>query len=107
MVKLDQKLEERALEAVAVVARFGTVVRAYIFGSQVDGRADEYSDVDVGIFVDGIENWSFEHRVEVAIKVYNEVGDDMEVHFFPAWKVDKFDPAGFAAWVMEHGVRIF
>lgn len=62
MAFLDDRIKQRALDAVLVINRMASVRAAYVFGSQVEGRADKYSDLDVALFIDGIENWDIRHR---------------------------------------------
>jgi len=40
------------------------------------------------------------------VAVQKEAGDDIELHFFPAGTLQQRDEAGFAAWVLHHGVRL-
>ena len=56
MAILDAELEGRALAATRTLARLGTIRAAYVFGSQVEGRADRWSDIDVAAFMEGVEN---------------------------------------------------
>ena len=90
----------------AAVSRFGHVVRAYLFGSQVEGTADRWSDIDVAVFVEGVESWDMHHRARVAAQVQKTAGDDVEIHFLPAKALQERDDASFAAWVLIHGMEV-
>ena len=106
MVAIDGEVKRRALEAAAALARRGTVRAAYVFGSHVEGRADEWSDIDVAAFMDGVENWDLWRRTRVITEVQKEVGYDVETHLFPASCLKNAESDSFAAYVMEHGVPI-
>jgi predicted nucleotidyltransferase len=56
MAQLDVMMEQRIKVAVAAVLRFGRVVCSYLFGSQVEGTADRWSDIDLAVFVEGVES---------------------------------------------------
>lgn len=84
MAVLNAEIERRAVEATKALACRGTVIAAYVFGSHVTGRADEWSDIDVAAFMEGIESWDFWHRTQVMAQVQMEVGYDIEPHLFPA-----------------------
>ena len=106
MAQLDVVIEQRSKVAVAAVSRFGRVVRAYLFGSHVEGTADRWSDIDIAVFVEGVESWDMHQRARVAAQVQKTAGDDVEIHFLPAKALQERDDASFAAWVLTHGVEV-
>ncbi len=106
MAQLDIAIEERARAAVVSLSRYARVTAAYLFGSQVEGRADRWSDIDLAVFVEGVEAWSLPDRARIAAQVQKEAGDDIELHFFPAKAVQHHHNASFAAWVLQHGLRL-
>jgi predicted nucleotidyltransferase len=106
MAQLDVVIQERTQIAIEVVSRFTRVVCAYLFGSQVDGTADRWSDIDLAVFVEGLASWDLHDRVRIAAQVQKEAGDDVEVHFLPAEALKERDPASFAAWVLTHGLKL-
>ncbi len=106
MAQVDVAVEQRARTAVACLSRFATVTAAYLFGSQVEGRADQWSDIDLAVFVEGLEAWDIHDRARIAAQVQKEAGDDIELHFFPAEALQRHHKASFAAWVLNHGVRL-
>jgi predicted nucleotidyltransferase len=106
MVVLDAGIKDKALLAVAILSRLGTVRAAYLFGSQVDGTADEWSDIDVAVFMDGVENWTLPRQVSAMTQVMMEAGDDVEVHLFPASSLESPGRGSFAEYILKHGARI-
>ena len=106
MAQLDVVIEQKIKVAVAAVSRFGRVVRAYLFGSQVEGRAHRFSDIDVALFVEGVENWDIRRRARAMAQVQKEAGLEVEAHLFPASALDLREPGSFAAWVLTHGVEV-
>ncbi len=106
MARLDFVIDQKTKVAVAAVSRFGRVVRAYLFGSQVEGTADQWSDIDLAVFVEGVESWDMHDRARIAAQVQNAAGDEVEIHFLPAKALKECDAASFAAWVLTHGVEV-
>ena len=106
MAQLDITVEQRARAAVACLSRFAAVTAAYLFGSQVEGRADRWSDIDLAVFIEGLEAWDLHDRARIAAQVQKGAGDDIELHFFPAEALQRRHPASFAAWVLNHGVKL-
>jgi predicted nucleotidyltransferase len=106
MAQLDIAVEQRARTAVACLSRFAPVTAAYLFGSQIEGKADQWSDIDLAVFVEGLQAWDLHERARIAAQVQREAGDDIELHFFAAESLQHHHSASFAAWVLDHGVRL-
>jgi predicted nucleotidyltransferase len=106
MAELDITVEQRARLAVTSLSRFAPVVAAYLFGSQVEGRADQWSDIDLAVFVEGLKAWDLCDRARIAAQVQREAGDEIELHFFPAEALQHRHSASFAAWVLDHGIKL-
>ena len=78
----------------------------FMFGSQVDGNADEYSDLDIAIFVDNYIKWTLMKQVKVSCRIKEAEGDDLDLHFFDADELPNPSPASFAGWVVKNGVKV-
>ena len=107
MRTIDTAIESRALEAVKVLAALGAVRAAYLFGSHVEGTPDQWSDIDVGVFMEGVEDWDIHQSVEAMALVMEKVGSDVEAHLFPASSLDHPPRGGFAQYILRYGARIF
>lgn len=107
MGSIDTTVESQALAAVKVLSGLSTVRAAYIFGSHVEGTPDQWSDIDVGVFMEGIEHWDIHQRAKAMALVMEKVGSEVEAHLFAASSFDNPPRGGFAEFVMRHGVRIF
>lgn len=106
MGDLDITVEQRARAAVACLSRFAAVTAAYVFGSQVEGTADHWSDIDLAVFVEGVEAWDLHERARIGARVQKEAGDEIELHFLPAEALQRHHNTSFAAWVLRHGVKL-
>lgn len=106
MAVVDAVTEQRIRQAIEVLSRYTRVRAAYLFGSQVDGKPDEFSDIDIAAFIDNLEGWDFWRRAEIAVLVQKEIGDDIELHFFPAEALTHAEPASFAAYILHHGIPV-
>jgi predicted nucleotidyltransferase len=107
MGAVDTAIEARALAAVEVLSRLGVVRAAYLFGSHVEGAPDQWSDIDVAVFMEGIEQWDIHQHVAAMALVMAKVGSDVEAHLFPASSLDNPPRGGFAQYILQHGIRIF
>ncbi|MEW6185459.1 MAG: nucleotidyltransferase domain-containing protein [Thermodesulfobacteriota bacterium] len=108
MAIVDEVIEGKARKAMEVLNRNIKVAAIYLFGSQVTGKKDKWSDIDLAIFAEGIERWGIRDRARATAQVQKEAGDDIEIHFFPTHALNdrERDSAGFASWILAHGVQI-
>ncbi|HOZ48826.1 MAG TPA: nucleotidyltransferase domain-containing protein [Candidatus Hydrogenedentes bacterium] len=106
MAVLDAAVKRRALAAATMLDKLGTVRASYLFGSHVEGRADRWSDIDVAVFMDGIETWDIRRRARAMAQVQREIGCDIEAHLFPASAHYAPEPGSFAEYIHRHGVRL-
>jgi predicted nucleotidyltransferase len=106
MDTLDAQVADRARFAAGVLARLGEVCAAYVFGSHVDGTADAWSDIDVAVFVTGLESWDIRKRATAMAMVMEQAGSDVEAHLFPASALDQPPRGGFAEYVLRHGACV-
>jgi predicted nucleotidyltransferase len=107
MRTVDTAIKSRALAAVKVLSGLGAVRATYLFGSHVEGTPDEWSDIDVAVFVGGIEQWDIHQHVAAMALVMESVGSDVEAHLFPVSSLDNPPRGSFAQYILRHGVRIF
>jgi len=106
MAPLDADVKQRALAARQTLARFGTVRAVYVFGSRVSGSADQWSDIDVAAFMDGIDNWDLQRRARAMTQVQQEAGLNVEAHIFPDTARRHPQRGSFAEHILKHGVHI-
>lgn len=106
MAVVNDLIQQRARRAVEVVAQQASVRAAYIFGSLAEGTADEFSDIDIAAFVEGAGQWDIQRRTRAAIEAQKQVGDDIEMHFFPASSYENPPRASFAQYILSHGVPL-
>jgi predicted nucleotidyltransferase len=107
MGTVDATVENRALAAVEVLSGLGTVRAAYLFGSHVEGTPDEWSDIDVAVFMEGVEHWEIHERARAMALVMEKVGNEVEAHLFPVSSLTNPPRASFAQYILRHGIRIF
>jgi len=105
-MKEMSRIQKRAVRALALLDSEISVVRGYLFGSYVDGEADEYSDVDIAAFIDAGEKLILRRKVQLMSLVQQNVGDDIEVHLFPASALEGADTATFTSFIVRKGKPI-
>ncbi len=106
MAAIDAVIEEKARAALRVLARRARIRAAYLFGSRVEGKADRWSDIDVAAFIEDGGQWNVQDRVSLCVEARQEVGDDVELHLFPAESHERPPRASFAQYVLRHGIPL-
>lgn len=106
MAEIDAVIEHRCQYAVELLSRYTPVAAAYLFGSWVEGNANDWSDIDLAVFLEDIESWDLATRAHTAALVQEKAGDDITLHFLSARSLHHPEPASFAAYVLTHGVAI-
>jgi predicted nucleotidyltransferase len=106
MAALDAEVKRRALAAARILGKMAPVRAAYVFGSRVEGRADRWSDIDVALFLDGLEAWDMRRRAQVMFQIQKGAGLDVEAHLFSALALDRPEEGSFASYIMKHGIPL-
>lgn len=106
MAVLTDPIKQRVLSAARILDAITPVRAVYVFGSQVEGGAHRWSDIDVGFFLEGMDAWDMRRCAQVMYQVQQGAGLDIEAHLFPARLLKEREPASFAAYILSHGVSI-
>ena len=106
MAGITGYVEDKARKAVDTLASLVNIKAVYLFGSQMEGNTDEWSDIDIAVFIDGIEDWDIHTRAHTSAMLKKEAGDDIELHFFPAEALRDAPPASFAHYILKNGIAL-
>lgn len=77
--------------------------KAVLFGSYVSGRPEEYSDIDIGLFIDRLDD--NEDYLKLMSSLYH-VAMDIDVLIEPHLFMRDEDKSGFAEEIEKNGVVI-
>lgn len=101
----DKKLIYREIQEYvsALRARDIHVLGAYLFGSYVKGRADEWSDIDLAILTDRFIGDSFDFRF-ILSKIARDIDPDIEPHPYLVSDFNESNPV--AAEIMRTGEKV-
>lgn len=106
MAVVNDSIRKRAIDVVRLISRKAKVRAAYLFGSHVKGTPHELSDIDIAVFVDDAAQWDMRKRALAATEVQLKVDSAVELHIFPAGNLIAPDPASFAAYIQQHGLKL-
>lgn len=80
---------------------------AYLFGSQVTGKTDESSDIDVAAFCPGVDDMMLEAKVNLKVRVEMELGrTPIELHLYDSSRLQKARPTNIFGVILKTGIKI-
>lgn len=82
------------------------VSRAFLFGSYVEGGADEESDIDVAVFSPAVDKMSFQDKVSLIVEIERQIGDSIDLHLFGSNSLANARPTNFFGYLVAHGKPI-
>jgi predicted nucleotidyltransferase len=82
------------------------VEAAYLFGSQVTGKAHEDSDIDLAIFTPDVETLNLVERVHLTSEIALGCDSNLELHLMPSRALAEARPSNFAGYIVAHGKRL-
>ena len=94
-----ERAYEKARAYVNLVRRFLPLQKAVLFGSYAIGSPDSYSDIDVGLFVDEIDDDHYLDTLAALQSLCRKIDLSIEPHLFILGE----DRTGFANWVEKTG----
>jgi predicted nucleotidyltransferase len=96
--------------AVEIARRYADLARgrvrcdkAVLFGSHAEGRANEYSDIDVGFFVDYFDE---SENILAILKSLYRLALEVDVRIEPHVFIRSEDRTGFGALVEREGIPV-
>ncbi len=82
------------------------VAKAYLFGSHLEGKQHEYSDIDIAVFSPAVDQLSFEQKVDLIVEIEREVKDSIDLHLFGMESLAEARPTNFFGYLLSYGKAI-
>ncbi len=101
---MDQtEVKRKAINYASAARKVVKFDKAVLFGSYVSGRPEEYSDIDIGLFIDRLDD--NEDYLKLMSSLYH-VAMDIDVLIEPHLFIRDEDKSGFGEEIEEKGVVI-
>jgi predicted nucleotidyltransferase len=94
---------ERGLEYLRKRVR---VEAAYLFGSQVEGKVHDQSDIDLAVFSPDANRMGLDDRIRLRADLAVDCDSRLELHVFPSKALANARPTNFAGYIIAHGKRL-
>lgn len=102
----DDLTQKRLSDVLCSITKRVHPVAVYLFGSRVEGCADQWSDYDLAVFIEDAEAWDVFDIVRFGGEIQKEAGDNIELHLFTVGQAEDPEPASFASYILVHGIRL-
>lgn len=99
-------LERTIEEGLAHLRQRIRIEAAYLFGSQMSGEANEYSDIDLAIFSPDVDGLNVVERIHLTAQLALGCDSNLELHLFPMQALANARPTNFAGYIVTHGKRL-
>lgn len=106
MPRTEAEILEQVSEVIQYLKKRIKIDAAVLFGSVLSGKADEWSDIDLAIFSEDVNNWSFEEEISMMVDVQVTYPNSVEPHFYPVEALSEARPTNFWGHILETGRRI-
>jgi predicted nucleotidyltransferase len=106
MVRSAAEVERLSQQALATLEAEVPIAAAFLFGSYVEGGADEWSDIDLAIFTPERARLKIAERSRLQLHVQRLCALDLELLFYPAEALGSARPTNFYGYLVEHGKRL-
>lgn len=106
MVRSAAEVERLSRQALAILEAELPIEAAFLFGSYVEGRASEGSDIDLAIFTQERPRLRLADRSRLQLRVQRNCAPDMELHFYSAESLQSARPTNFYGYLLKSGKRI-
>lgn len=93
---------EKARQYVNLARDIIPLHKAVLFGSYASGNPDIDSDIDIGLFMDEIDDDIYINTLARLQSICRQIDLNIEPHLF----ISGEDRSGFAAWVNKTGILI-
>ena len=99
-------LEEIVAESLGRVRERIRIQAAYLFGSQLTGKADADSDIDLAVFSPDIDGLNLVERVHLTSEISVGCDPRLELHLYRSHALANARSTNFAGYILAHGKRL-
>ncbi len=82
------------------------IAKALLFGSYLEGKAHEYSDIDIAVFSPAVDAMSFQQKVDLIVEIERQIRDSIDLHLFGVTSLAEARPTNFVGYLLTHGKPI-
>jgi predicted nucleotidyltransferase len=107
MVKRKTGLEQQIDDAIHYLSKYFNIKQVILFGSQLSGRADSFSDVDLAVISPDFENKNYEEILNVFAGLAIKVSARIDIHPYTERDLLKARPTNFLGSIVKRGKVVY
>lgn len=106
MVRSAAEVDQISRHALAELEREMPVAAAFLFGSYVEGRPHEGSDIDLAIFTSERARLTISEKSRLQLLLQRQCALDLELHVYSEDALRRARRTNFYGYLLERGKRL-
>jgi predicted nucleotidyltransferase len=106
MVRSAAEVDGISQQALKTLEREIPISAAFLFGSYVEGRAYDGSDIDLAVFTPEHSRLGIAERSRLQLHLQHQCALDLELHLYPADALSRARGTNFYGYLLEHGKQL-
>lgn len=106
MARTTEELNDILNRTVQEARRYFPISAAYLFGSYVENRAGDWSDIDVALFSPEAKRITLKDKVERLARIQVAVDAEIELHLYSDTRLDEASPGSICDTILADGRKI-
>lgn len=103
----DYQVESVLSEAISYLKKYFDIKKVVLFGSQINGKADKFSDIDLAVISPDFKKKSFEELVTIFAKVSLLCDNAVEIHPYSLDDLKEARPTNFLGQILKTGKVVY
>jgi predicted nucleotidyltransferase len=100
-------LKQTIKDSIDYLKKYFRIKEVILFGSQMEGRADEFSDIDLVVISPDFSGRSYEEILNTFAELTLRCGSNIELHPYTDEDLKNARPTNFLGFVLKTGKVVF
>jgi predicted nucleotidyltransferase len=107
MAKTKNQINKLEFQAIKYLKEYFDVRQIILFGSQLTGKANKFSDIDLAVISPDFDKKSFEDLVSIFAKITLLCDNAIEIHPYSLDALKEARPSNFLGYILKKGKVIY
>lgn len=107
MAKAKNKIEKIAWQAIECLKEYFDIKEVILFGSQVSGKTNRFSDIDLAVISPDFKRKRFEDLAHIFAKISLFCNNTVEIHPYSFDDLKEARPTNFLGQILKTGKVIY
>lgn len=107
MAKTKNQIDKGIFKAVRYLKEYFNIKEVILFGSQLSGKAGEFSDIDLAVISPDFKKKKFEELATIFAKVSLLCNSSVEIHPYSVDDLKEARPTNFLGQILKTGKIVY